>query len=423
MRHSVRVFVLGCGLLISAHPEMSSVRADLPTAHFYSDSSQDPSFEEMNAISAEFVAAYKDLEPATISKWRALKKARSTQNFEWSPSNVESLNKVLQHEGINACIQKLIEASRRPLLTSYETWRTSTAPQNKESLSDSTTRDEMVIILNYAIECSSDISLTDYFTAARYYIVFDSTCNDYFVGNHNYTVLFESVYARCKDANVRIKEAEAIENLLLASPWPVQASHALAEMQRRSIAIVSQRAVPKNSNASERNGVIEAINSFYKKAIQFANERTGKDRFNLKQSQFPSMPDDVADVVAKWHSKAQVAVRSVVQSEVAAKTMESAARVSLAIARFKCVHGTWPNSLSELSPDYLASLPIDETSGQPFVYKPSNSDTPPLLYAIGGDGNDDGGTQSTISNASGLRGASGKHDYIITVANAECPAK
>jgi len=60
--------------------------------------------------------------------------------------------------------------------------------------------------------------------------------------------------------------------------------------------------------------------------------------------------------------------------------------------------GDLPAALSELAPTYLPTIPSDpmRADGKSFVYLPRA--TPPILYSVGIDGKDDGGSRAPISN-------------------------
>ena len=64
-------------------------------------------------------------------------------------------------------------------------------------------------------------------------------------------------------------------------------------------------------------------------------------------------------------------------------------RISLALRLFEHDHGSLPQSLSELAPDYLREIPLDGYSNQPFVYRIKEEGH--LLYSVGPDGVDNGG--------------------------------
>jgi hypothetical protein len=64
--------------------------------------------------------------------------------------------------------------------------------------------------------------------------------------------------------------------------------------------------------------------------------------------------------------------------------------VAVALVRHHRMHLAWPKTLSELSPEILKSVPPDRFDGQPLRYR-LNADRP-VLYSIGSDLDDDGGT-------------------------------
>jgi hypothetical protein len=63
---------------------------------------------------------------------------------------------------------------------------------------------------------------------------------------------------------------------------------------------------------------------------------------------------------------------------------------AIALKRHQLRHGNLPAALTELAPDFLASVPLDPVDGQPLRYQ-LKSDGSFLLYSIGEDGVDDGG--------------------------------
>lgn len=73
-----------------------------------------------------------------------------------------------------------------------------------------------------------------------------------------------------------------------------------------------------------------------------------------------------------------------------ARATQDIAVTSIALKRFQLKHGRYPTQLSELTPEFLKSVPFDLVDGQLLRYRP-NSDGTFLLYSIGDDGIDDGG--------------------------------
>ena len=63
--------------------------------------------------------------------------------------------------------------------------------------------------------------------------------------------------------------------------------------------------------------------------------------------------------------------------------------VELALRAYRCDQGNGPDSLTQLVPKYLQSLPTDPFSGKPLVYRQTGTNW--LLYSLGPDRVDDGG--------------------------------
>ncbi len=70
--------------------------------------------------------------------------------------------------------------------------------------------------------------------------------------------------------------------------------------------------------------------------------------------------------------------------------------VALAIRLYEVDKGRRPDDLSELVPEYLATVPRDPFSpeGGPILYRPTGEE--PTLYSVGSDGRDDGGVERDL---------------------------
>ena len=79
-------------------------------------------------------------------------------------------------------------------------------------------------------------------------------------------------------------------------------------------------------------------------------------------------------------------VRKTASSEVARRL----AITAIVLKRYQLRHGNYPSRLSETTPEFLATVPLDPVDGQPLRYR-LNPDGTFLLYSIGDDGVDDGG--------------------------------
>jgi hypothetical protein len=65
--------------------------------------------------------------------------------------------------------------------------------------------------------------------------------------------------------------------------------------------------------------------------------------------------------------------------------------VAIAAERFRIVNNRWPKTLDELCPDFLTSIPLDPFDGKALRY--AHRENGVAIYAIGDDGEDNGGKQ------------------------------
>lgn len=72
-----------------------------------------------------------------------------------------------------------------------------------------------------------------------------------------------------------------------------------------------------------------------------------------------------------------------------AQTSLDQAVIACALERHRLAHGSYPATLAELVPDYLAAVPDDIMDGQPLRYRLEDGKF--TLYSIGVNGTDDGG--------------------------------
>lgn len=66
------------------------------------------------------------------------------------------------------------------------------------------------------------------------------------------------------------------------------------------------------------------------------------------------------------------------------------ARVAIALERYRMAHGTYPDSLDPLAPQYIDRIPHDVINGQPLLYR-RNANGQFVLYSVGWNETDDGG--------------------------------
>jgi hypothetical protein len=78
-----------------------------------------------------------------------------------------------------------------------------------------------------------------------------------------------------------------------------------------------------------------------------------------------------------------------------AQTLARMATIACALERYHLARGTYPASLEELAPGFLATIPTDWMSGDPFHYRKTD-DGWFRLWSVGPDGKDDGGVYLVI---------------------------
>jgi hypothetical protein len=76
-----------------------------------------------------------------------------------------------------------------------------------------------------------------------------------------------------------------------------------------------------------------------------------------------------------------------------AETERSLVMAAIALKRYKVRHGTLPQSLSELIPEFIGGEPVDYMDGHPLRYRAQPA-AGFLLYSVGEDGIDEGGDAS-----------------------------
>ncbi|HEX3101056.1 MAG TPA: hypothetical protein VHQ01_04665, partial [Pyrinomonadaceae bacterium] len=110
---------------------------------------------------------------------------------------------------------------------------------------------------------------------------------------------------------------------------------------------------------------------------------------------------DVPDLRRLFSESAQ-SLSGIIHRTMSAETSKRIVITAIALKRFQLKHGNFPEKLSELTPEFLASVPLDAVDGNPLRYR-RNADGTYLLYSIGQNGVDDGGDPSlaisaTVSN-------------------------
>ena len=88
-----------------------------------------------------------------------------------------------------------------------------------------------------------------------------------------------------------------------------------------------------------------------------------------------------------------------VRKTMAAEASKRIVIAAIALKRFQLIHGKFPERLSELAPEFVASIPLDPVDGKPLRYH-RNADDTFLLYSVGEDNIDNGGDPNSTSASS-----------------------
>jgi hypothetical protein len=74
----------------------------------------------------------------------------------------------------------------------------------------------------------------------------------------------------------------------------------------------------------------------------------------------------------------------------AAQTATDEAALACALERYRLAKGRFPETLEALTPEFIAPVPHDVITGEPFKYR-RTEDGHFAIYSLGWDGEDDGG--------------------------------
>ncbi len=83
------------------------------------------------------------------------------------------------------------------------------------------------------------------------------------------------------------------------------------------------------------------------------------------------------------------ALARALEEELEGRALLRVAAVALTVDRYRLKHGAWPESLADLSPDLMDSVPADPFTGGGLGYAHTGDGV--VIYSVGTDGMDDGG--------------------------------
>ncbi|MEX2212729.1 MAG: hypothetical protein WD768_01290 [Phycisphaeraceae bacterium] len=96
--------------------------------------------------------------------------------------------------------------------------------------------------------------------------------------------------------------------------------------------------------------------------------------------------DEAADTLIAYGNRAII---SIARGEEIARMNRDLTHITLALAAFRADRGDYPAALAELSPEYLAQVPLDRFTDMPLRYARGTNGF--LLYSVGMNQRDDGG--------------------------------
>jgi hypothetical protein len=129
------------------------------------------------------------------------------------------------------------------------------------------------------------------------------------------------------------------------------------------------------------------LDYFEKLAVEVDQPYTGITKVLLPENPLGKMHNTMYAIGGRQHHLARQAVLDLIQ-------------VEAALYQFKAAKGQYPDSLQEMVPALLKSVPIDPFGqGKPYIYQNKGSSF--LLYSVGVDMKDDGGKPAKYPNQPG----------------------
>ena len=95
---------------------------------------------------------------------------------------------------------------------------------------------------------------------------------------------------------------------------------------------------------------------------------------------------------------------SIIRQAILVEARNRLAIAAIAVERFRLQHGRVPDSLSELKPDFMSKIPVDPLDGADLRFRRDENGSG-VLWSIGFDSKDDGGTVPSVPKAGRPRSA------------------
>lgn len=146
----------------------------------------------------------------------------------------------------------------------------------------------------------------------------------------------------------------------------------------------NDQAVLETTRTIETNGFFDP--AFINMANGMEAERTNVSPNWLEKAGIPDLRKDF--------SLQAGALVQLLDATMTAETERQIVITAIALKRYQLKHGAYPENLNSLVPDFVSAVPRDPVDGKPLRYR-QNSDGTFLLYSVGENGKDDGGTASS----------------------------
>lgn len=187
------------------------------------------------------------------------------------------------------------------------------------------------------------------------------------------------------------------------------------------------------------NVPLRMLNEYYDEMVAAARTPTWTARQNalssheqrFNQVQQSMQPGRVAGAVLSRKIRSQVlgdvfaglilpATQAALAAEDRVNTQLALVQLAAAIATYRAEHGEYPEKLEGLVPNILDKLPGDLFHDNPFVYR--RMDNGYLLYSLGANGNDDGGSNQQMATFKGYSTWITPPDAVYDLLGDEMPA-
>lgn len=161
--------------------------------------------------------------------------------------------------------------------------------------------------------------------------------------------------------------------------------HRLVGVACEAIARRHLKPVTTNLSVADTQEIIRALEKLETETVPYT-EIEGNERLYMRQA--AKNFSNPIDLVKVWWS-----ARSMLK-QAKVKHLDAVARrrlliVELALRNYTTTHNRPPQLLVELTPDYVARVPLDPFTRQALGYRPTGTNW--LLYSVGADRADDGG--------------------------------